>query len=107
MKKQLTLLVVILLLNFSAPLVQAQGLDGTLRGEVKDQGGAVVVGAKVTVTSEQTDLNRTQGSTSQIFSLALTQLSLNTKASRSMCSRVLRSRQTRSRRSLHNWNWAY
>jgi hypothetical protein len=36
---------VIFLLNFSEPLVRSQGLDGTLRGEVKDQGDAVVVGA--------------------------------------------------------------
>ena len=64
MKKQLALFFVNFLLNFSAPLVQAQGLDGTLRGEIKDQAGAVVVGAKVTVTSEQTDLNRTQETTS-------------------------------------------
>jgi len=48
-------------------LAQAQGLDGTLRGEVKDQGGALVVGAKVTVTSEQTDLKRTQETTSGGF----------------------------------------
>jgi hypothetical protein len=67
MKKQLALFFVIFLLNFSAPLVQAQGLDGTLRGEIKDQAGAVVVGAKVTVTSEQTDLNRTQETTSGGF----------------------------------------
>src|SRR3989441_1296149 len=68
MKKQLALFFgVVLLLDFSAPLVQAQGLDGTLRGEVKDQGGAVVVGAKVTATSEQTELNRTQETTSGGF----------------------------------------
>jgi hypothetical protein len=34
MKRLLAFLSVIVLLNFSAPLVQAQGLDGTLRGEV-------------------------------------------------------------------------
>jgi hypothetical protein len=67
MKKQLALFFVVLLLEFSAPLAQAQGLDGTLRGEVKDPGGAVVVGAKVTVTNEQTDLNRTQETTSAGF----------------------------------------
>jgi len=70
MKKHLALFIVILLLNFSAPLVRSQGLDGTLRGEVKDQGGAVVVGAKVTITSEQTDLNRTQVSTSGGFNFS-------------------------------------
>jgi len=64
MRKQLALFFVIFLLNFSAPLVRAQGLDGTLRGEVKDQRGTVVVGAKVTVTTEQTDLSRTQVSSS-------------------------------------------
>jgi len=67
MKKQLALFFVVLLLDFSAPLAQGQGLDGTLRGEVKDQGGGVVAGAKVTVTSEQTDLNRTQETTSGGF----------------------------------------
>ena len=68
MKKQLALFFgVVLLLEYPGPLAQARGLDGTVRGEVKDQGGAVVVGAKVTVTSEQTDLNRTQETTSGGF----------------------------------------
>src|SRR5258708_24317810 len=67
MKKQLALFFVVLLLEFSAPLAQAQGLDGTLRGDVKDPGGALVVGAKVTVTSEQTDLSRAQETTSGGF----------------------------------------
>jgi hypothetical protein len=67
MKKLLVLFFVVLLLEFSTPLVQAQGLDGTLRGDVKDPGGALVVGAKVTVTSEQTESSRTQETTSGGF----------------------------------------
>ena len=67
MEKLLVLFFVVLLLEFSTPLVQAQGLDGTLRGEVKDPGGALVVGAKVTVTSEQTESSRTQETTSGGF----------------------------------------
>ena len=74
MRKQLALFFVIFLLNFSAPLVRAQGLDGTLRGEVKDQRGTVVVGAKVTVTTEQTDLSRTQVSSSGGFNFSNLQL---------------------------------
>src|ERR1700756_4826284 len=70
MRKEFVFFCAVLVLGTSAHLAQAQGLDGTLRGEVKDQGGAVVVGAKVTVTSEQTDLNRTQVSTSGGFNFS-------------------------------------
>ena len=41
-----------------------QGIDGTLRGEVKDPSGAVVPGANVTIVNEQTNLTRSMGSTS-------------------------------------------
>ena len=58
----------VLVLWTSARLARAQGLDGTLRGDVKDPGGGVVGGAKVTVTSEQTDQNRAQETTSGWFS---------------------------------------
>jgi len=67
MRKEFVFFFAILVMGTSASLAQAQGLDGTLRGDVKDQGGAVVVGAKVTVTSEQTDLNRIQETTSGGF----------------------------------------
>src|SRR5690348_701218 len=70
MRKQLVLFFVGLLLCSSARLAQAQGLDGTLRGDVKDPGGAAVVGAKVTITSEQTDLIRSQVTTSGGFSFS-------------------------------------
>jgi hypothetical protein len=66
MRKQFLLRVVVLL-GASTQLAQAQGLDGTLRGDVKDPGGAVIVGATVTVASEQTDLTRTQKTTSGGF----------------------------------------
>jgi hypothetical protein len=42
----------------------AQGIDGTLRGDVKDPSGAVVPAAKVTVTNEQTGLHRTMEASS-------------------------------------------
>jgi hypothetical protein len=67
MRKEFVFFFAVLVLGTSAHLAQAQGLDGTLRGDVKDPGGAVVVGAKVTVTSEQTDLNRVQETTSGGF----------------------------------------
>ncbi len=67
MRKKFVLFFIVLVLGTSAHLARAQGLDGTLRGDVKDPGGAVVVGAKVTVTSEQTDLNRVQETTSGGF----------------------------------------
>jgi hypothetical protein len=67
MRKQFLFCFVALLLGASAHLAQAQGLDGTLRGDVKDPEGAVIVGAKVTLTNEQTDLTRTQETTSGGF----------------------------------------
>ena len=39
-------------------LVMGQGIDGTLRGEVKDPSGAIVPGAKVTITNQNTGLTR-------------------------------------------------
>jgi hypothetical protein len=67
MRKELVFFFGVLVLGTSAHLARAQGLDGTLRGDVKDPDGAIVVGAKVTVTSEQTDLNRAQETTSGGF----------------------------------------
>lgn len=43
--------------------VAGQGLDGTLRGEVKDPQGAVIAGAKVTVVNEETKTERSMEST--------------------------------------------
>ncbi len=48
-----------LLVALAAPSVWAQRLDGDLRGEVLDPDGAVIVGAKVTVTNEATQQSRT------------------------------------------------
>jgi hypothetical protein len=70
MRKEFVFFFAVLVLGTSAHLAEAQGLDGTLRGDVKDPGGAIVVGAKVTVTSEQTDLNRVQETTSGGFNFA-------------------------------------
>ena len=67
MRKELVFFFGVLVLGTSAHLARAQGLDGTLRGDVKDPVGAIVVGAKVTVTSEQTDLSRAQETTSGGF----------------------------------------
>ena len=41
-----------------------QGIDGTLRGEVKDPQGLLVAGAKVTVKNDETGLERSQETTS-------------------------------------------
>jgi hypothetical protein len=57
----------VLLFGLSARLAQAQGLDGTLRGDVRDPGGNLVVGAKVTVSNEQTLLTRSLETTSSGF----------------------------------------
>ena len=46
-----------ILLSFT--LLQAQALDGTLRGEVTDPSGAVVAGAMVTATNIATNVART------------------------------------------------
>ena len=67
MRKECVFFFGVLVLGTSVHLARAQGLDGTLRGDVKDPDGAIVVGAKVTVTSEQTDLNRAQETTSGGF----------------------------------------
>jgi hypothetical protein len=53
----------VLLLGMSSP-AWAQGIDGTLRGEIKDPSGALVPGAKVTVTNEKTRLERSMASSS-------------------------------------------
>lgn len=43
--------------------VMAQRIDGDLRGDVKDQTGALIPGAKVTVTNESTGVSRTAETT--------------------------------------------
>jgi len=68
MRKKFVLFSAALLLGTSAPPTRAQGLDGTVRGNVRDPQGAIVVGAKVVVSNEQTDLQRTQETTSGGFS---------------------------------------
>jgi hypothetical protein len=60
MRKEFVFLFAALVLGTSTHLAGAQGLVVTLRGDVKDPGGAIVVGAKVAVTSEETDLNRAE-----------------------------------------------
>ena len=55
------------MLLLTSTLLLAQGIDGTLRGEVKDPRGGLVLGAKVTITHEQTGLQRSQESTSAGF----------------------------------------
>lgn len=67
MKKILFAVCILSLAMLFVPLtgtsVAAQRLDGDLRGEVKDPGGAVIPGAKVTVTSQTTGLTRTVDTT--------------------------------------------
>ncbi len=58
MTKVGTALGLMMVLVAAAPLV-AQRLDGTIAGTVKDPSGAVVPGAAVTVTSDQTGATRT------------------------------------------------
>ncbi len=53
-----------ILLGATAKSALAQGFDGTLRGDVKDQSGALVPGAAVTVKNESTDLERSMESSS-------------------------------------------
>jgi len=60
----------VLVLGLAICPARSQSLDGTLRGDVKDPGGAAVVGAKVTITSEQTELSRTQETTSAGFNFS-------------------------------------
>ncbi len=48
----------LLVATTTATSALAQGIDGTLRGEVKDQTGALVPGATVTVKNESTALQR-------------------------------------------------
>lgn len=70
MRKEFFFFFAALMLGTSAPLARAQGLDGTLRGDVRDPRGGIVVGAKVVVSNEQTGLQRTQESTSGGFNFS-------------------------------------
>ncbi|MCI0351066.1 MAG: carboxypeptidase-like regulatory domain-containing protein, partial [Acidobacteriales bacterium] len=67
MKKILFVVCIFSLATLFAPLtgtsVAAQRLDGDLRGEIKDPGGAVIPGAKVTITRQTTGLTRTVDTT--------------------------------------------
>ncbi len=57
-KKNSLYLLVFLLALAGATSAFAQRIDGDLRGEVRDPGGAVVPGAKVTITNEATNVTR-------------------------------------------------
>jgi Carboxypeptidase regulatory-like domain len=48
-----------LLLLFASPSLSAQTQTGTLTGAVTDSTGAILVGAKVTITNEGTDVTQT------------------------------------------------
>jgi hypothetical protein len=70
MRKMIAILLAALLVAVASPSALAQGIDGTLRGEVKDPSGAYIPGAKVTVTNDKTGLSRTlESSASGGFSL--------------------------------------
>lgn len=63
MRKRLTFLAALAGLSLALP-AQAQKITGTIRGTVTDPSGAVIQGAKVTVTNEETGLTRTGDTTS-------------------------------------------
>src|SRR3954469_21981004 len=63
-KSVFRMLAVFLLIAFASSTAFAQRLDGTLRGEVKDQQGAVVSDAKVTATNVATGVSATAMTTS-------------------------------------------
>ncbi len=63
-KKSWLYLLMFLLALAGATSALAQGIDGTLRGEVKDPTGAMIPGAKVTVRNEGTGLERSMETTS-------------------------------------------
>ena len=58
------LLTLIMAATFLASPMMAQRLDGTLRGDIKDQTGAMVPEAKVTATNAATNVSQTTVSTS-------------------------------------------
>jgi hypothetical protein len=64
MRKLFTIAFVLALVAGVASVANAQRIDGDLRGEVRDPGGAMVPGAKVTVTSQGTGAVRTVESSS-------------------------------------------
>jgi hypothetical protein len=58
MRKVVLVFLAVLFVAFLSTVALAQRLDGDLRGEVKDPGGALVPNAKVTVLSEATGVTR-------------------------------------------------
>jgi hypothetical protein len=63
MRKQLTFLAAVVAIALAVPAA-AQKITGTIRGTVTDPTGAVIAGAKVTVTNEGTGLTRSANTTS-------------------------------------------
>jgi carboxypeptidase family protein/TonB-dependent receptor-like protein len=63
MKRSYTFFLILLLLLTAVPLLMAQRVDGTLRGDVHDPSGAMVEGAQVTVTNQGTGVGQTIVST--------------------------------------------
>ncbi len=63
-RKSISLLLTIMTALLLCGSAWSQRLDGTLRGTVLDQSGAVVPGAKVTATNQQTNAARTLTTTS-------------------------------------------
>lgn len=63
-KQWFKIVLIVFVLGLGITTVLAQGLTGALRGEVRDPSGAVVAGATVTITNDDTGEKRSQSSTS-------------------------------------------
>ncbi len=63
-RRTLLLFFIVLLLGTLSSVVQAQRFDGTLRGDVSDESGAVVPDAKITLTNQDTGVSQTTTTTS-------------------------------------------
>src|SRR5438552_198882 len=63
-KKTILLFFTVLLLGTLSSVVEAQRFDGTLRGDVSDESGGVVPGAKITLTNQDTGVSQTTTTTS-------------------------------------------
>jgi hypothetical protein len=76
-KRNIRLVLFTLALAFLPVLIHAQGIQGTINGEIKDQSGGLIPGATVTLTNVETGETRTQ-ETSSVGTFSFPNLAIGT-----------------------------